>query len=127
MTEGNLYSPQRWSEKQRLNAEEQTAGENLFFTLMRQQGVSAEQLTLHLNELTEMFYAVETGIILFSRMGLACIEGRNLGGLHRQLAAKKVTEIRELSESSSVFFDPTALFLAGIQFESDNMRALQMA
>lgn len=133
MSEENLYNPAtRWTDRQRLEPEEPEAA--IFFTLLRQQGVTAEQIafqlksgcqhTLPITEITEMYFAPERGIILFFRSGLVRIEGRNLEKLHQYLQARKVIEIREFSESGSVFFDKEALFISGIGFESDNLLRL---
>lgn len=131
------YNPNtRWSEKHGQDQEDASLEEAVFFTSLRQQGVTAEQLSFQLKngrfhclpyyEIGEIYYEPSVGIVLFSRMGLIQIQGRNLKKLYQQLHTRKVVEIREFSESAGLFFATDALFISAIIYESENLRRLNL-
>lgn len=129
------YNPEtRWGEKHSPNQDNTPLEEAVFFTSLRQQGATAEQLGFQLKngsfhslpyyEIGEIYFEPSAGIVLFFRMGLVRIEGRNLKKLYQQLHARKVVEIREFSENAGMFFATDALFISSITYESENLRRL---
>lgn len=134
MSEANLSNqPQSWSDKQRRQQED--IEKNIFYSTVL--NGTAEQInfqckagTQHLvpiNELNEIYYQPETGIILFFRMGLAQIKGRNLGKLYQYLRDRKILEIRDFGENNERLFSADALFISQILYESDNLRNLELS
>lgn len=125
----NYSPPTRWSERAGQQDNEPLREETIFFTVVRQQGATADYIDFHLkpgrhhtlsiNDIREMCFDPEQGIFLFFGFGTVHIEGRNLGKLHALLCQRKVSEIREFSEKADVFFEKDVLVIQRIHYESE--------
>lgn len=127
MDEANLYKPEsNWTDRERQDQEDA-----IFFTVIRQQGATAEQISFRLKngvrhslpwtEISEIYYVPEEGITLFFRLGRVEIQGRNLEKLQELLEERKVIQIREFSDNSEMYFDKEALCIQRIIYDSANL------
>jgi hypothetical protein len=134
MTEENPYKPSgEWTRK---TEETDLTEEAVFFTRIRQNGVSSDYITFLLkgdrhhtlasNEIEEIFFEPTQGIICFFRFGTIHIEGRNLQELHGLLREKKVTEIREQCQKPELYFEKDSLFIQRIAYVSENLHRMQI-
>jgi hypothetical protein len=134
MEKENTYKPSRpWTPHAGRETEE--LAESLFYTRIRQQGVFADFITFRLKgeryhtlatgDLQELFFEPSEGIVCFFRFGIVKIKGRNLKDLHTHLRDRRITEIREFSGKPDLLFEPEALFIQSILYESENMMRLQ--
>lgn len=134
MEKEESYKPStRWANRTGQEEPETLQSENLFFTPTRGPNTT-ETLTFLLRgqrlhtipvaAILEHYYNPDQGIILFCRTGTVQIEGRNLEKLYRQIAARKVVEIREFMRDAQQFFDKDSLFINRINYESENITKL---
>ncbi len=130
-------SSARWSDKQKQRQEQ--VEESPFFTTIRQRGSSADYVTIHLenshryvipvNDISQMHYAPDFGILLRFRNGHVQIQGRNLAKLQDALQQRKVTDIREFSKSNRQFLNGGSevsdeLTIEHIHYECPEMQTL---
>lgn len=116
-------------------ADDYAAEQSLFYSALRQHGAKANvinfkirslrQHAVPLNEIEEMGYMPDKGIMLFLRFGHILIEGRNLDELYEKLCDHRVTMIRDYCDNPDALFATDVLRVAKIHYESDNLQRLE--
>ncbi|MCG8328573.1 MAG: hypothetical protein MI974_12850 [Chitinophagales bacterium] len=122
------YRPEKkWQE----HAAPEPESKALFYTEIRQHGAVAHSIRfvlktqcqhcLPVHEILEIYFDPTEGIRLFFRSATVMIKGRHLEILYRLLSERRIIEIREFSEESSVFFEKEILFISAIHYESEHL------